>query len=1268
MGDFETNFNRFNKIFLQYCPKINVTALRDSLLMLSQNTLCANNQNLFEYLGLLPQDTSIRVYVPDLLILSEHYAQIRVCLDDAYMNSSDEKEKNLILNISSNYIQIYKTIYEVIKENTKSFIAYAKKQKIDLVVEHQASLYGILLKTKLGFKSPTLFKYKEAEDIDLFYNPNQTDDTESISAKKREKISKWSKKYARSNGKKIQGASMKAIRLLERNFCLAAKMGHLFEMLCVDQFMNALDINIDLFMKKTVTQADVDSIQDVAEEVKRKGDEEEGSQEEQDQIDDINKQVKKGLMSQAEADQMIAEIKATATQFHKENVNVLKKYAQEAAEANKKAEEAQRASKSAIEDARKKVELTETERETLKNQQKFLQEQINITQLKTEELEQKKKEIEAEEERKRQEEVERKKQEEEERKRKKEEENRKREEEKAKRLEQERLKALKEAQEAKAKALKEAERIREAKRLKKLEEAKAAKAAKAKAKAALDTAVQFNVSEKLKEIYFIICILSYFYQRDPTSNLVNLVVRNAIRESEQYNEAFYQNPNNFAEVENELQSFTDVDDLKYAAVQVKYKVFKNHFELLRGPVRMYLKLRKFLGRQDSKTQIFTESNANPFEIQAYKNTCDSKLASDKDIDKKIKDMVKSSVVHNFSRIYFAQDGIDYIFEDTIQETIHNTLLTENGNTIIMAYGPSGSGKTYNLIGDNLSEEDPSKPPVLGLIYSVLTYLTNYNKQDGIDDNAKIGNIELSSWQYYMRCGSASIKTESDRFIRFNSLGIYKSNLIQLINDSTDLNTFLLRLGEAFGTSAVNSMTYKFNQDDHHTSTVAKEEKGVMTFKKNVFTDDYKSIIDRPMRKMIEDLRLSYATDNEFTIDRSLRTMAKLSEDDINYYNKMNKTYPANKQENTFRLSNNIFWNKTEFKLSHLVDFIEVLGSDEEIQKKRKKFRIEFPFEPVPNQFNLIKQGRAFLIDNTAFKFVFDYYVIEAKLYLAMFIRFYEFGQLCITQFKPLIDKAKSREPGPVQLKITKSTTFDQLKEKFTKFYIAVTRSRPTRATPNNPDSSRTHLVINIKLNLTLEGKQVSRNIRFVDLAGNEKADENYFQMRYEGNGITTSLLAIKELLRNKQKGLRDVKNKLTDEQIKQFYTSCKTGAEKTSCKRLYEECIREFETGVDDKDKKLFDLDNQNTTISMYLNLPTYLKKKDYTNQCAAIADSLYFIRELQEDTQISKKIKELSELSGPCTATYNDWQNEKASASIKRKRAFGRRRCAHIKRHHRRY
>ena len=66
----------------------------------------------------------------------------------------------------------------------------------------------------------------------------------------------------------------------------------------------------------------------------------------------------------------------------------------------------------------------------------------------------------------------------------------------------------------------------------------------------------------------------------------------------------------------------------------------------------------------------------------------------------------------------------------------------------------------------------------------------------------------------------------------------------------------------------------------------------------------------------------------------------------------------------------------------------------------------------------------------------------------------------------------------------------------------------------------------------------------------------------------------------------------------------------------------------------------------MYLNLPTYLKKKNPENQCAATADSLYFIKDLQKQTKVSESINKYED--GLCNQYLSKFGKKKRRRSRK--------------------
>lgn len=86
---------------------------------------------------------------------------------------------------------------------------------------------------------------------------------------------------------------------------------------------------------------------------------------------------------------------------------------------------------------------------------------------------------------------------------------------------------------------------------------------------------------------------------------------------------------------------------------------------------------------------------------------------------------------------------------------------------------------------------------------------------------------------------------------------------------------------------------------------------------------------------------------------------------------------------------------------------------------------------------------------------------------------------------------------------------------FGKLLMQIDKNRPTRATPANPESSRSHLFITLKISLK-SGKETE--LSFIDLAGNENVQSRLSsektQSVQEGIYINKSLIDIKSLLKD----------------------------------------------------------------------------------------------------------------------------------------------------------
>lgn len=753
---------------------------------------------------------------------------------------------------------------------------------------------------------------------------------------------------------------------------------------------------------------------------------------------------------------------------------------------------------------------------------------------------------------------------------------------------------------------------------------------------------QFNIPEKIAEMKYYVCIISQFLQYN--EDKVNKVFKNNIEKRKKRNLNFYKDTKAITEFYNTIDAETQVGVVKNV-----YQVIKNDYELFKGPVRVYLKLRKLLRMDNGDAQLFpTHNDANEFNIQALtENNC-AKLIRDKAVqdDFDINEleslkMIEPTETHDFSRIYYSKKGgepveADYVFNDSVKDTIDN-IIPINGSTVVMAYGPSGSGKTYNLIGENLE----TGVPIYGVIYKVLEYITTEYNTRVVNEGEKITSIELDSWQYYMLCGLNL--PDSEKCKKFTSLSPYSDDVIKAIsNVKINIPAFIDILHTFFnGEPDIYSgermaenrpYTYKYERDEK-VGLTSKDVFGVRKFKETTFDNTEKTKLGVYLERVLPDKFVERNLMGRFDIDNAI--INEIGRENINKWDKIKKSVVgAGHITMTFKLDDNIFY--------------QYSSPNPLTNKNEKGFQINVINNATTNPKRVLND----FSQSQNFKYLVDldiiYVQVEAQLALIFAKRFSEYGQLTIPTFDDMFKLGRQNETRNHVLQIPVGGDYDTIQNTFTKFYIALSKARPTRATRNNKDSSRSHLVINIKIK---RGNKAS-NFRFVDLAGNEKADENYFKMREEGNGITASLLAIKELLNVKQQGRidKDVKQTIPEDEFNRFFTSCKQPKQQTSCKSLYKRCLNKFELKAP-TGHKLLNLTNDMITVSMYLNLPTYLKAETQNplNQCVAIGDSLYFIKKLQKMTKIEPEIKKLREGGGACTALYNEW------IALQKRAAFGR-------------
>ena len=212
------------------------------------------------------------------------------------------------------------------------------------------------------------------------------------------------------------------------------------------------------------------------------------------------------------------------------------------------------------------------------------------------------------------------------------------------------------------------------------------------------------------------------------------------------------------------------------------KVVKDDYEVLRGPTRIYLKLKGVYNDDESKdSQIMEKDGEYRIKLEPL---CEELLSKDNPfrnyIDPKKPDDGKGpfSYVYNYGVGKKDPQNAKFMFNNSMKETIDNMI--GSTNQVIMAYGPSGSGKTYNLIGENFS--DPKKGKTDGVIKYALGHIL---------DKSGIKEVHVSSYQYYSTCSQGKSDVEMFDSFSSNISGVNNSYVYEIIdNKKIDASNFV----------------------------------------------------------------------------------------------------------------------------------------------------------------------------------------------------------------------------------------------------------------------------------------------------------------------------------------------------------------------------------------------------------------------------------------------------------------------------------------------
>jgi len=752
--------------------------------------------------------------------------------------------------------------------------------------------------------------------------------------------------------------------------------------------------------------------------------------------------------------------------------------------------------------------------------------------------------------------------------------------------------------------------------------------------------------EYKRSIYINIAIIQYvlneIYKKGKDIKQLNPVFYNKVKNSEIY--SLYNEKTEPSKLLTMISSWTNDEHIYNTTKDVK-----NDYELLRGPVRIYLILKPFGSSEDPKKPIFKKKGYT-VDVQS---ACFDLFDFEKQLERyneptlrgmiyispqnKKKDYYKNKYektltktyiddsVPSFSRVYtpesesdsqrdpvFETDSAEDIFNNNVKETIDNNIGVSD--TIFMAYGPSGSGKTFNLIGDDdelkhdkvINPNDTSSFGNLGILFHTLNYLIKSVGKFNIE------KIEVSSKQYYSLCSDISEVREFDSLSYLRKIGEGDSFDQEYIYGKGNITQFI----DQYNVNNKNPYIYRYSH--------VKESLKVLDLDKLWVAYTNGGNISDPEKQGLFREKLHKDT---YPVNDGIKAFVNVDVDSLNNTHYF-QLHPIN------FLS--LFINTDLFKARwmYIEDDAELVswGAPFHTSDRSREIQVKLltelqvgSMEDLYKAYNYIKTNKKDIENSISTPMTRIATIqkeqknVENAYYYGLIKKLVNYGQLYTSDFSNITQDTSSDE-NIITLydKKQKYDSFNVLK----KYYLAIKRARPTRGTPLNPESSRSHLIISIKVST----KEKVTNLSFVDLAGNEKADENLFTMRQEGNGITASLIAIKSLLEAKQRlTVDEFENlKAKEQRVKyskrEYYSLVGKGnkCEKETFNRLWLKFFNFFKKGKD-------------STISMYLNLPTYMfgknKSDSNKNRCLAIGDSLAFVDGLMKNTQISRYFPKPNEI-----------------------------------------
>lgn len=222
----------------------------------------------------------------------------------------------------------------------------------------------------------------------------------------------------------------------------------------------------------------------------------------------------------------------------------------------------------------------------------------------------------------------------------------------------------------------------------------------------------------------------------------------------------------------------------YHKVLEENRKLYNQVQDLKGNIRVYCRVRPFLGGQPSQNSVVSSVEEGSMSLMIPPN---SKLGKE------------GKKIFNFNKVFGSSSTQGEVFSDT-QPLIRSVL--DGYNVCIFAYGQTGSGKTYTMEGpDNLDEE------TIGVNYRALRdlFFLSDQRKDTITYEISVQMLEIYNEQVRdLLAPEGSNKRLEIRNSSNNGINVPDASLVPVSNTS-DVIT-LMNLGHknrAVGSTAMN---------------------------------------------------------------------------------------------------------------------------------------------------------------------------------------------------------------------------------------------------------------------------------------------------------------------------------------------------------------------------------------------------------------------------------------------------------------------------------